>query len=73
MKRGCYRSRFKIGDAVRIDTAWTAVITAITFRASGEVEYQLEWRGDGLFKSEWFSAERMDLVGITLIEGQGQK
>lgn len=54
----------QIGDTCVITEGWKASITALTVRASGQVEYQLEWIGDGELKSDWLTLERMRLLGI---------
>ena len=53
-----------IGDIVHLFgyDDWPCVITAITVRASGQVEYQLEWHMDGDTKCEWFEDVRIDLL-----------
>ena len=60
------RRRWKIqfGDECVISDRWKAVVTAATERATGQVEYQLEWVGDGELKSEWMTQERMRLLGF---------
>lgn len=55
---------YDIGDEFCIDGEWRADCTAITIRASGQVEYQLEWLGDADFKSEWLTRERIEILGI---------
>lgn len=55
---------YGIGDRFTVDGEWRAVCTAITIRASGQVEYQLEWLGDADFKSEWLTQERIEILGI---------
>lgn len=55
---------YDIGDRFCIDGEWRAVCTAITIRASGQVEYQLEWLGDAEFKSEWLTRERIEILGV---------
>lgn len=48
-----------------IGTKYTkAAITALTVRASGQVEYQLEWAGNGEMKSDWFTKQRMRHLGF---------
>jgi len=58
--------RPRIGDKCVISDRWEASITAITMRSSGQVEYQLEWVGDGELRSDWLTAERMRLLGFKL-------
>ena len=58
--------RPRIGDRCVISERWEAVVTALTIRASGQTEYQLEWVGDGELMSDWFTAERMRLLGFRL-------
>lgn len=60
-------TKYNIGDSFRIIGGWKAVCTAITIRASGQIEYQLEWIGDANFKAEWLTAETIRLLGITHI------
>ena len=55
---------YDIGDIFTIDGEWRAVCTAILIRASGQVEYQLEWLGDAVFKSDWLTRERIEILGI---------
>jgi hypothetical protein len=54
---------YDIGDEFCIDGEWRAVCTAILIRASGQVEYQLEWLGNAEFKSEWLTRERIEILG----------
>lgn len=56
-----------IGDVFTVDGEWRAVCTAITIRASRQVEYQLEWLGDAEFKAEWLTRERMENLGVTRV------
>lgn len=56
---------YDIGDVFCVDGEWRAVCTAITIRASGQVEYQLEWLGNAEFRSEWLTKERIEILGIT--------
>lgn len=55
---------YDIGDVFCIDGKWQAVCTAITIQASGQVDYQLEWRGDAEFRAEWLTRERIELLGV---------
>ena len=55
---------YDIGDIFTIDGEWRAVCTAIILRASGQVEYLLEWLGNAAFKSEWLTRERIEILGI---------
>lgn len=55
---------YDIGDVFTVDGEWRAVCTAITIRASGQVEYQLEWLGDAEFKAEWLTRERIEILGV---------
>lgn len=55
---------YDIGDVFIIDSMWRAVCVSILVRASGQLEYQLEWLGDAEFKSEWITADRMKILGI---------
>lgn len=54
----------QIGDTCVITEGWKASITALTVRASGQVEYQLEWVGNGEMKSDWFTIQRMRHLGF---------
>jgi hypothetical protein len=58
---------YSTGDVFCINDKWKAVCTAITIRASGQVEYQLEWLGDAEFKSDWLTRERIELLGVKRI------
>lgn len=60
---------YSIGDLFYIDDIWGAVCTAITIRASGQVEYLFEWLGNAEFRSEWFTRERIELLRIKRISG----
>ena len=53
-----------IGDRCVISDRWEAFVTAITLRSSGQVEYMLEWFGDGELRSDWLTAPRMRYLGI---------
>ena len=55
---------YDIGDIFTSDGEWRAVCTAIILRASGQVEYLLEWLGNAEFKSEWLTRERIEILGI---------
>ena len=55
---------YDIGDVFIVDGGWRACCTAILIRASGQVEYQLEWLGDAVFKSDWLTRERIEILGI---------
>ena len=58
-------TRYSIGDKFRVaGDRWTLTITTITVRASGQVEYQLEWVGNADFRSECMSEAQMDLLGL---------
>lgn len=54
----------QIGDTCVITEGWKASITALTVRASGQVEYQLEWAGNGEMKGDWFTKQRMRHLGF---------
>lgn len=58
---------YDIGDVFCVADCWKAVCTAITIRASGQVDYQLEWLGDAEFKAEWLTRERIELLGLKRI------
>lgn len=55
---------YDIGDEFIVDGGWRACCTAILIRASGQVEYQLEWLGDAQFRSDWLTRERIEILGI---------
>ena len=57
-------TKISIGDIVLLfsDPKWRTVCTAITVRASGQIEYQLEWSDNGELKQEWVTAERLDCL-----------
>lgn len=59
------KTKYEIGDIVHLFgwRDWPCVVTAITVRASGAVEYQLEWNSDGNTRSEWFEENRLALLG----------
>lgn len=42
----------RIGDRCIISERWEAIITATITRASDQMEYQLEWLGEGELKSD---------------------
>ena len=54
-------TEISIGDIILLfdDPKWRTVCTAITIRASGQIEYLLEWADSGETKEEWFTAERL--------------
>lgn len=54
-------TEISIGDIVLLfnDPRWRTVCTAITIRASGQIEYLLEWAENGETKEEWFTVERL--------------
>lgn len=58
---------YDIGDVFCIADSWKAVCTAVTIRASGQIEYKLEWLGDAEFRSEWLTRERIELLGLKRI------
>ena len=57
-------TKISIGDIVLLfgDPKWRTVCTAITVRASGQVEYLLEWGEEDCLKEEWVTAERLDCL-----------
>jgi len=57
-------TKISIGDIVLLfsDPKWKTVCTAITIRASGQIEYLLEWVTEGELKEEWITAERLDCL-----------
>lgn len=57
-------TKISIGDIVLLfsDPKWRTVCTAITVRASGQVEYLLEWTSDGELKEEWITSERLECL-----------
>ncbi|MBQ4199545.1 MAG: hypothetical protein II649_06655 [Kiritimatiellae bacterium] len=58
------KTKISIGDTVLLfgDPKWKTVCTAITVRASGQVEYLLEWGRDDELREEWITAERLELL-----------
>ena len=56
---------YDIGDEFIVDGEWRAYCTAILIRASGQIEYQLEWLGDAQFKSDWLTRERIKILVIS--------
>jgi hypothetical protein len=65
-------TRISIGDIVLLfgDPNWRTVCTAILVRASGQIEYQLEWSQNGELKSEWIADERIKC--LARIYGKGK-
>lgn len=60
-------TKFSIGDEFLIEGRWFAVITAIEISGNKKLYtavYKLEWISDGCFKSDWFSEDRIILLGI---------
>lgn len=57
-------TKISVGDIVLLfsDPKWRTVCTAITVRASGQVEYLLEWSNNGELNQEWITAERLDCL-----------
>ena len=57
-------TKISIGDVVLLfsDPKWRTVCTVITVRASGQVEYLLEWSDNGELKEEWITSERLELL-----------
>lgn len=57
-------TKISIGDIVLLfgDPKWRTVCTAITVRASGQIEYLLEWGKDDKLCAEWITAERLELL-----------
>ena len=57
-------TQISIGDIVLLfgDPNYRTVCTAITIRASGQIEYQIEWSQDGELKNEWITAERLECL-----------
>ena len=58
------KTKISIGDIVHLfgDPKWRTVCTAITVRASGQIEYLLEWGKDDELREEWVTAERLELL-----------
>ena len=58
------KTKISIGDIVLLfgDPKWRTVCTAIIVRASGQIEYLLEWTSDGELKDEWITSERLDCL-----------
>ena len=65
-------TKISIGDIVLLfgDPNYRTVCTAILVSASGQVEYQLEWRRDGELRSQWVTEERMEC--LARIYGNGK-
>ena len=57
-------TKISIGDTVLLfgDPKWKTVCTAITVRASGQIEYLLEWGKDEELREEWITAERLECL-----------
>ena len=57
-------TQISIGDIVLLfgDPNYRTVCTAITIRASGQIEYEIEWSQDGELKNEWITAERLECL-----------
>ena len=57
-------TQISIGDIVLLfgDPKWRTVCTAITVRASRQIEYQLEWSDGDELKNEWITAERLECL-----------
>ena len=58
------KTKISIGDIVLLfgDPKWRTVCTAVTVRASGQIEYLLEWGKDDELREEWVTAERLELL-----------
>lgn len=58
------KTKISIGDIVLLfgDPKWRTVCTAVTVRASGQIEYLLEWGKDDELREEWITAERLELL-----------
>lgn len=65
-------TKYSIGDIFSINDTqyWTLHCTAITVKGSGKVEYCLEWIGNGDFREQWITAERMKILGIEKKKGK---
>lgn len=60
-------TKFSIGDEFLIESRWFATLTAIEISGNRNVitaVYKLEWISDGYFRSEWFTEDRIHLLGI---------
>lgn len=60
-------TKFSIGDEFLIVGRWFAVITAIEISGNKKgvtATYKLEWISDGCFESDWFTEDRILLLGI---------
>ena len=60
-------TKYNIGDEFVIEDRWCATVTAIEITGNKDVitdVYKLEWISDGCFKSEWFTVDRLSLLGI---------
>jgi hypothetical protein len=60
-------TKFSIGDEFLIESRWFATLTTIEISGNESAVtavYKLEWISDGCLKSEWFTEDRMRLLGI---------
>jgi hypothetical protein len=60
-------TKYSIGDEFIIKDRWIAVCTTIEISGNKNVVtavYKLEWISDGCFKHEWFTEDRLILLGI---------
>lgn len=66
-------TKYSIGDEFLIESRWFAVLTAIEISGNSSVVtavYKLEWISDGCFRSEWFTEDRILLLGIRKKDAQ---
>ena len=60
-------TKYNIGDEFVVEDRWCATVTAIEITGNKDAihdVYRLEWISDGCFKSEWFTVDRLRLLGI---------
>jgi hypothetical protein len=60
-------TKYSIGDKFIVKDRWSAICTAIEISGNKNVisaVYKLEWISDGCFKHEWFTEDRLVLLGI---------
>lgn len=66
-------TKYNIGDEFVIEDRWCATVTAIEITGNKNVitdVYKLEWVSDRCFKSEWFTVDRLRLLGIKKRDAQ---
>jgi hypothetical protein len=60
-------TKYSIGDEFIIEDRCNAVVADIEISGNKNVVsavYKLEWTSDGCFKHEWFTEDRLLLLGI---------